>query len=184
MPVPVFEQSEMVKKPEVKPPAKPKISGMTVFLSVVFLILLVFTIELGIKDMNKLFNIEYNDCYQKRSFVTIMKPLPVNADCNIEKYEGIRLLLHADIVLPVLILSVLGLYVYRKKKLTPQWKSLRIAYMFFLLWLAARMVGETEYYLLRHHSLIGKYVILMTIIAAVVYAAVLIQKKIQQKTQI
>jgi len=184
MPIPLFEQTDILNKSEVKPPVKPKNSAMTVFLSVIFVILLIFTLEMAVKDLNRLFNAEYNDCYQRRNIVTLMKPLKVKAECNIEKYRGIRLLLHADLVLPILIISSLGLYVIRKKQLTPPWKALRVAYMFFLLWLALRMIGETEYFLLKHHAIIGKYIIIFTILTGIVYAAVWVQKKIQQKAQL
>jgi len=182
MPVPVFEQSEEDKKPtQPTPPGDRKVSGVAVFFSVILVVTMIFTMELALRDVNEIFNSHYDTCYQKKTAINFLRQLPSNEACQMEKYEGIRLLLHADIMIPVIIISIIVLLLYRHKKLKGYFRVLYIAFIFFVLWLGVRIIFETEYYLMRHHPLYGKYIVLITIIGLVIFLIIYIQKKFQRQ---
>jgi hypothetical protein len=181
MPVPIFEQSTDEKPIPSTPPADRKVSGVAVFFSVVLVAILIFTMELALRDVNKLFNSQYDVCYQKKTTYTLFRSVPPNELCEIEKYDGIRLLLHTDIIIPVILISILLLYIYRQKKLTGYLKVLHTAYIFFILWICLRIIGETEYFLIKHHPLYGKYIILITIIILFIFLIIYIQRKFQRQ---
>jgi len=96
-------------------------------------------------------------------------------------YESNRLLLHTEILLPLVLISGIVLLMYRKKKLTSYWRVIRIAYSFFIIWLIIRLITETEYFLIEHYSLYGKYVVLFSIILLIVISIIYVQKKFLKK---
>lgn len=181
MPIPIFEPSTDVKHIPSAPPADRKVSGVAIFFSVVLVAILIFTMELALRDVNRLFNSQYDACYQKKSAYTLFRSLTPNELCEMEKYDGIRLLLHTDIIIPVILISVFLLYIYRRKNLTGYLKVLHAAYIFFILWIGIRIIGETEYFLMKHHPLCGKYVILISIITLFIFLIIYIQRRFQSQ---
>lgn len=181
MPVPVFEQPIEDQKPKIHITENRKVSGVAAFFSIILVIMLVFTMELLLRDVNKVFNDQYGVCYKSRNIITLFQPQTATEMCNPKTYEGIKLLLHADVIVPVALISLLILYIYINKKFSPSIRMLRNAYMFFVIWILIRIVYETEYFLFKHHELLGKYLVLLTLIILLVFLVVYLQKKFQKR---
>ncbi|MDD5040413.1 MAG: hypothetical protein PHY34_04670 [Patescibacteria group bacterium] len=182
MPIPVFEQEE--KKDTAKESAtqsvdKPlteKVSGFSIFFSILLGIALLLIVEFAFRDGNRLFNSFYNDCHNKKGF-------HASDTCDLEQYERIRLILHADIAVPLIIMSIFVYFILRKRKTSSELNVILYSYYGFILWLVGRIVAETEYFFLKHHELIGKYLVLFTFILIFVILSVQIQRRFIRKKQ-
>jgi len=181
MPVPIFEQPELVdsKNKDQEKPAKEKFSVWAMFLALVLLAVLVVMAELAYRDSNKLFNPYYDSCQLKSQSgsTTLFQSPKYPKKCEVQEYEQIRLLLHTDIAIPVIIISILIFMFIRKRKLSSQAKIVLYAYLVAIIWIAARLIIEAEYYVLRHNELLGKYLVLFSLVIIVTLLVVLIQKK-------
>jgi len=182
MPVPVFDQTLNDKnEKDVTPKIKERTSGVAILFAVFLVLALIFTSELFLNDTNNNFNNEYSRCLIEDANSSIFKKNIVSADCNLQRYEGIRLLIHIDVLIPVIITGFIFIYIIRKKKLSSYLKVLRNAFIVSISWLSFRLLAETEYYLIKHEPLIGKYIILLTIILLLIYLVVLIQRRFIKK---
>ena len=189
MPVPIFDQP-VIESPEEKEEevqrAKERISGWAVFLSLLLVAVLVIAGEFAFRDSNRLFNPYYSSCRVESSksvFPYLFSQGAVSQSCELKKYEQTRLLLHADVAVPLIVISVLVYFFVRGKRLAGQGKVLLYAYLIFVLWMAVRIIYETEYFLLKHNDLVGKYVVLLSVAIIVSYLVVLIQKKFRSKVE-
>lgn len=181
MPVPVFDQTNNNNK-DVAPKMKEKTSAAAILFAVFLVIVSIFTTELFLGDINSRFNNEYNSCHASDKAKTLFQTVANTTNCDLQRYEGIRLLVHIDVMIPVVITGFIFIYIIRKKKLSSYYRVLRNAFTVYLVWLSIRMVGETEYYLIKHEPIIGKYVVLLTIILLLIYLVVLIQRKFVKKS--
>ncbi len=177
MPVPVFEQPKIKNDKKESPIINDKTSGVAILFAVFLVSVSIFTTELFLRDINKYFNNEYNDCHYSTTTNALVDHMVLNRECDLKTYEGLRLLVHVDVLMPIVIVSIIVLLIIRRKKLSSYYRVLRTAYLIFTLWLSLRLLGETEYYVIKHHPIYGKYLLLLTIIFILIYLVVLIQKK-------
>lgn len=186
MPVPVFEQPALkeVKKEEAKP-TKEKFSGWAIFFALLLITVLVILGEFAFRDSDRLFNPYYQSCRveSKITFPYFLSEESVAKACDIQKYEQTRLLLHADVAVPLIIISLLGYLFLKNRKFSSQTKLIFYAYLLFALWISTRIIFETEYYLLKHNELIGKYIVLISIAIILGYLIFLIQKKFWKRVE-
>jgi len=180
MPVPVFDQNNNHNK-DVAPKMKEKTSAAAIFFAVFLVMVSIFTVELFISDINSHFNNEYADCHANIKDTSLFQTVNETANCDLQRYEGIRLFVHIDVLLPIVITGLIFIFIIRKKKLSSYRRVLRTAFIVFILWLSIRIIGETEYYLIKHEPIIGKYVVLFTIIWLLIYLVVLIQRRFIKK---
>ncbi|MCH7492303.1 hypothetical protein IID19_01785 [Patescibacteria group bacterium] len=180
MPVPVFEQAAILKpdKPQVAPE---RTSGVAVFFTVLLVSALTFTVELALRDVNRIFNPLYEKCVtQARNLASVFDPIVGTDQCLVQRYEGGQLLLHADIVIPLILIIVLILAVFQPKTMGLIARLFRTSLLIFSIWLSIRILAETEYFLVKHYPIYGKYLILLTVIIAIVIIVVAVQKKAQK----
>ncbi|MBU0597699.1 hypothetical protein KKF61_01730 [Patescibacteria group bacterium] len=186
MPIPVFEQSS---KPESSKPdksAKEKVSGMTIFLSILLVVCLFVMAEFAFRDVNRVFNPYYEECAVEITVSlkspTIIKRGQVNTDiCDVEKYERAKLILHADITVPIILLSILVYLLLRGRKPGVAAKTIFISYLIFLGWILLRTIAEAEIFLVTHYPLVGKYLVIVSIVIILAFLINQIQKKIRKK---
>jgi len=101
--------------------------------------------------------------------------------CPLGQYEQVRLILHADIAVPLILISVLIYMLIRGKKLSSTKKVVSYGYFGFSLFLLGRIIAETEYYFLRHHELYGKYLVIFTFVILFTILVVQIQERFSKK---
>lgn len=183
MPVPVFEQPEMNNNKNESSIMHVKTSGVAILFAVFLVSVSIFTTEVFLRDINKYFNNEYNDCHYSATTNSLVNKVILNKECDLKSYEGWRLLVHVDVLMPIVIISLIILLIIRRKELSSYNRVLRKAYWIFSIWLTLRLIGETEYYLITHHPIYGKYLILLTIIIILIYLVIFIQKKFIKKPQ-
>jgi len=184
MPVPVFDQPVIKEEKKEEPkPVKQKISGWAIFLSMLFVAALVTLGEFGFKDSNRLFNPYYESCRVKSevTYPYFTQKAGLDELCDVEKYERIRLILHADVAIPLILLSVLIYFLARGKKLSSQVKVIYYSYFIFVLWIAVRIVSETEYFLLQHVEVLGKYFVILSVAIIFSYLIFIIQKRFSKR---
>ncbi len=176
MPVPVFE-SLSEKEADVIPKIKEKTSAAAVFFAVFLVAVTIFTAELFLRDINHHFNNEYNNCHSVSETNSLFQKVAKTTNCNLQRYEGIRLLIHVDVLMPFVVTGYIFILIIRKKKLNSYYRVLKNAFIFLIIWLFVRMIGEMEYYMIKHEPIMGKYVVLLTIIFLLIYLVVLIQRR-------
>ncbi|MDP2685045.1 MAG: hypothetical protein Q8P20_08495 [bacterium] len=176
MPVPVFDHVHNHDK-DVAPKMKEKTSAAAIFFAVFLVFVSIFTVELFISDMNRRFNNEYDACHTTVKSNSLFQTVTENSNCDLQRYEGIRLFIHIDVLIPIVVTGFIFIFVIRKKNLSSYGRVLRTAFSIFILWLSIRMVSETEYYLIKHEPIIGKYIVLLTIILLLIYLVILLQRR-------
>ncbi len=183
MPIPVFDQQKtLVPEEDPKEGKKHKLAPTAIFLFIVLTIVLFVLGEFMFRDVNKVFNPNFDSCHSSIKG-TIFQPVKIPVDCDLNQYERIRLILHADIAVPLVLIGILLFIIVRGRKMVMQVKALVYAYLLFSLWMAARIVAETEYYFLKHHELYGKYILFITLIVILSALIILVQKKFKKKSQ-
>ncbi len=192
MPVPIFEQpiieQQSQKQPQQKQPLKEKISPWTIFLTILIIAVMITLGEFAFRDINELFNPLHDQCGTETSIsleypYNFSRTEPAESVCNLQGYEQTRLILHADLAVPLILFSALIFLFIRGRKLGPSRKAIFYALVIFSGWLTARIVIETEHYFVKHHPLIGKYIVGMTIIIVLTVLIVFIQRMIRKKIQ-
>jgi len=180
MPIPVFEQEPVPeekkeeRKKEISKPLTVKFSGFAIFFSILTMAALIIMGEFAFRDANDLFNPHYESCH-------LTKVVQASEACPLGQYEQVRLILHADIAVPLILISVLIYMLVRDKKLSSTKKVVSYGYFGFSLFLLVRIVAETEYYFLSHHELYGKYLVIFTFVILFTILVVQIQKKFSKK---
>lgn len=183
MPIPIFDQQvTRVQQESPKEEKKNKLAPTAIFLFILLTIVLFVLGEFMFRDINEVFNPDFDSCHSSVKG-TIFQPTKIPADCDLNQYERIRLILHADIAVPLALLGVLLYIIIRGRKMVIQVKALVYAYLLFSLWMTARIVAETEYFFLKHHELYGKYILFVTVIVILSALIVLVQQKFKKKPQ-
>jgi hypothetical protein len=184
MPIPIFEQQTTAQLAEQLETKKEKISPWSIFFSILLTAVLITIGEFGLRDSNRVFNPYYETCYVKISFSSINLFQRVGApqtSCDLKAYEGTSLLLHADIVAPLLLIGLAIIFIIRKKKLASYIRVIFLTCAIFVVWMSIRIIYETESFLVKHYPLAGKYVVFLTIAAVCALLIITIQNKIRQK---
>lgn len=180
MPVPVFEQPKQKAKAAER--EEEKISGGAAFFAIVFVLMLSITLELALLDVNKLFNPQYLNC--KTGGPVIQRIFETNADpgtCSVEHYEAARLLLHADVLVPLVLISILIIVILNMQKRSLTGRIFKVALVIFASWTSLRIVYEALAFSLKHHPLFGKYYVLLTALAACSVMIIWLQRSTQKK---
>lgn len=182
MPVPVFEQPMIKEQPAETKPAKEKLSGMAIFFGILMVAVLVIASESAFRDFNRLSNPYYSPCHTVgSSLLNLGKAPKIPANCNLLKFEQSRLLLHADIVLPLAVIGILMFILLRKKKIPGAARILLTACCIFVIWLIGRLAVEAEYFMVKNYPLEGKYIVLLSIAFLIALGAILIQRRAKAK---
>jgi len=180
MPIPVFEQEPVPEakkeeaKKEVSKPLTVKFSGFALFFTILTMIAMIIMCEFAFRDANEIFNPHYDGCH-------LEKVVQASESCPLGQYEQVRLILHADIAVPLILISVLICMLIRDKKLSSTKKVVSYGYFGFSLFLLGRIIAETEYYFLRHHELYGKYLVIFTFVILFTILVIQIQGKFSKK---
>lgn len=184
MPIPIFDQQSSLTLLEKVEEKKEKISPWSFLFTAILIIILVTMGEFAYRDSNRVFNSRYNDCYVPVSYnsVHFMQRVGVpSSSCNLLSYEATKLLLHADISIPILLLSSLVLVFTRKRKLYSTAKVILFSIYTFTAWMTIRLIFETESFLVKHYPLYGKYVVFITIAFVCMCLIMVIQNKLKKK---
>lgn len=183
MPVPIFDQPVITEKSKEELLKKEKPTGWTIFFSILLIIVFVIMGEMAFRDINKLYNPLYESCQVvKEGTFFSLKISEAEKACQMEKYEFTRLILHLDIVAPLFIIGLILFFILRRNKNMAIYAKIIIySYSIFTAWLILRIVSETEYFLLKHHRMIGWYVVLMTVAFIIIFFIIFIQRKSMQK---
>lgn len=179
MPVPVFEQP---KPKTVDAQKEEKTSGGAAFFAIVFVLMLSITVELALLDVNKLYNPRYDSC--KSSGTLIKRIFETNASpalCNVEQYEAARLLLHANVLVPMILISILVIVILNMRKRSLIGRIFKVALIIFASWTSLRIVYEALAFSLKHHPLFGKYYVLLTALITCTLMVVWLQRSNQKK---
>lgn len=154
---------------------KEKLAPLSVFLS---LILMMFFIALGERatyDVNRLFNPTYNNCNPSRYLIISDRA------CQVE-YSGLNtLLFHSYVTLPIFLLFLIVMLVFRKRRL-PTWHEAlyRVAGMMALVF-GLQFLLEITFYLFQYYPLAAWYFAFTAGIIAVVSLVVHLERKRTQK---
>ncbi len=184
MPVPVFEPAKP-KQQESKQPPKEKISGGAAFFALLFVIMLSITVELSLLDVNRLFNPNYEQCQSQQANI-IQRVFDTSRDpsvCDVQRYEAARLLLHADIVVPLILLCILIVVILNMQKRNLVGRIFRVTLIIFSSWISFRIMYEALAFSLKHYPLYGKYFVLLTAIAASIVMTIWLQRTVQKKNK-
>lgn len=185
MPVPVFEQlnASDQKQPDDVAPGKPRYTGPAIFFTILMVIVMVIFGEFAFRDSSRLFNPYYKNCQTKSgtSFLSIGKAARIPASCQLERYERTRLILHADIVAPIALVTLILYAIARKRVESSQFRLMLLSLYIFAGWMVVRALGETEYFLLKHHPLYGRYIVLVTIVVLLAILISIVQKRANKK---
>ena len=184
MPVPVFEQSADIK-PAKPQPVPERTSGVATFFAVLLVSALVFTVELALRDVNKIFNPLYEKCViPARNLASIFVPITETEQCLVQRYEGGQLLLHADVIVPLVLIIILVLVVFQPRNMGLIARIFRTSLIIFAFWLSIRILAETEYFMVKHYPIYGKYLVLFSVIIAIIFLVVAVQKKALKRPNI
>ncbi len=184
MPVPVFEQlNAQENKAEVLVAKKPGYTAGAIFFTILMVAALVVLGEFAFRDSNRLFNPYYQNCQPKTKNATIFsgKTVKLPANCQVEKYERTRLILHADFVVPVILVMLVVFAATRRRLESAQLKLILLSFYIFTGWITVRVLGETEYYLLKHHTLVGRYTVILTVVALLAIMIIIVQRRANKK---
>jgi len=176
MPVPIFDQPVIKEEVKEEPLKKEKLSSWSIFFSILLMAVFIIIGERVFRDLNHYFNPLYNSCQELKD-VTLQ---PVN-ECDIMRYEFNRLFLHADFVVPLLILGFIIYLLSRRKILKSYLRVLILSYYIFIAWISIHFIAEGEYFLMKHYKVIGIYAILFTLAILLVILIIYIQRKINKR---
>lgn len=179
MPVPIFDQPVIMEEHKEEPPKKEKFSGWSIFFSVLLMVVFILMGELVLRDLNKYFNPMYGNCRGEQEISALAGNV-----CDLVKYEANRFILHADFVVPFLILAVIIYLFSRKRKLRSYVRVLVLSYFIFTAWMFCHLVGEGEYFLFKHYREIGNYAILFTLALIFIISIILVQRKINKRPKV
>jgi len=180
MPIPVFEQEAVPEakkeedKKEISKPLTVKFSGFALLFTILTMVALIIMNEFAFRDANEIFNPHYDGCH-------LGKAVHASEVCPLGQYEQVRLILHADIAVPLILVSTLIYMLIRGKKLSSTKKVVSYGYFGFSLFLLGRIITETEYYFFVHHELYGKYLVIFTFVVLFTILVIQIQKKFSKK---
>jgi hypothetical protein len=184
MPIPIFEQQtpeEMIKEIEEK---KEKVSPWSVFISILLIGILVTMGEFSFRDSNRVFNPDYTACHVRLSFNTVHFLQTVGTpdnSCVLRTYEGTRLLLHADIAVPLFLIAILVFVLTRRRQLHSTAKVLIYSFFAFVAWMMIRIIFEMESFLVHHYALYGKYAVFLTIALVCTALIIFVQRQLKRK---
>jgi hypothetical protein len=184
MPVPVFEQlSAAENKPDVLATKKTGYTAGAIFFAILMVASLVVMGEFAFRDSSRLFNPYYTDCQTttKNSTIFTGKKAKIPAACQLEKYERARLILHADFVVPIALIMLIVFAATRRRLESAQVKLILTSLYISTGWIIIRALGETEYYLLKHHTLIGRYTVILTVVAILAVMIIIVQQRANKK---
>ncbi|MFA6553437.1 MAG: hypothetical protein WCT27_03340 [Patescibacteria group bacterium] len=186
MPVPVFEQLSADAaqiKPDVLAAKNPRYTSGAIFFAILMVVALVVLGEFVFRDSSRLFNPYYQDCQSKTGNSSILsgKSIKIPASCQVEKYERSRLILHADFVVPIALVMLMVFAVTRRRLESAQLKLILLSLYIFTGWIIVRVLGETEYYLLKHHELIGRYTVILTVVGLLAIMIIIVQYRANKK---
>lgn len=181
MPVPVFEPALAVKKTNQYDAWR--VSRATAFFAILMVLLLAATVELALWDVNRIYNPQYSECLSDENVITrIFKIGSYSSEiCDVQRYEASRLLLHADVIVPVLVVSIIMLAILMRRRKDILSKVFTIALSIFSSWLTIRLIYEAESYTLKHHLLFGKYFVLLTALIIVILMIFWVEWAIDRK---
>ncbi len=185
MPIPVFEQQSPEQAAEAMEVKKEKISPWSIFFSIVLIAILITMGEYALKDSNRVFNPYYEACYLPTSYNTLtflQKIGTPKASCDMRAYEGTKLLLHLDLGAPLLLFSVLIYFLVRGKKISGSSRVMTFAWFVFVAWMLFRIIFEAESFLVRHHPLVGKYIVFISISLICVALIFFVQNRLRKKS--
>jgi len=177
MPVPVFDQPMNNEKEDVAPKMKEKTSAAAIFFAIFLVLVAMLTAELFLFDINRHFNNNYQVCNVENQTQFTFQKAPAPEGCDMKEYEGLRVIIHIIVLIPFIVTGFILIMLIRHKQLSTYYRILRNAFIILMCWLTVRMIGEIEYYLIKHDPVIGKYVILLTIISLLIYLVILIQRR-------
>lgn len=188
MPVPIFDQSVTIQKKEAPKPEKERISGFVMFLSFILIASIMVMGEFAFRDSNRLLNPYAKSCQNTKQtatqFLSGAKPKHIPNDCDLEKYERARLIIHADIAVPILLIGLIIYFFTRRRKKQGAARVLYVSGMIFWMWIGVRLVFETELYFIKHHPLIGKYIVFGSIVIVVSILIIYIQRIMRKKAHL
>lgn len=179
MPIPVFEDQPPKDPLGQQKSGKEKISGLAIFFAVLLGIVLVFIGEFLFLDVSRVFNPYYEVCFEETSssLSNFFSRAPFLEACDVASYEQARLILHADIAIPLVLVSIFIYFLIRKRELKGHQRALLFAYLSWIVWIGGRLIAETEYYFLKHHALAGKYIVFITVALIFTWIVIEIQRR-------
>ncbi|MFA5134610.1 MAG: hypothetical protein WC505_02365 [Patescibacteria group bacterium] len=179
MPIPVFEQQPAETQGAPGKPTKEKVSGLAIFFAVLLGTVLVFMGEFLFLDVNRVFNPYYVSCFEEASssLSNFFSHAPFLESCDVPNYERARLILHADVAVPLILVGLFAYVIIRKRELKSHHRALFFAYLAWIVWMGGRLLAETEYYFLKHHALIGKYIVFVTVALIFSWIVIEIQRR-------
>ncbi|MBI5038000.1 MAG: hypothetical protein HZC01_04860 [Candidatus Kerfeldbacteria bacterium] len=176
MPVPVFEQT-IQKVKETKRVEPEHVSGSVAFFAIILILLIAVTMEIALLDINRIFNPQYDSCRARGPIVQrLFDTDSVPKTCDLKQYESARLLLHADVVVPLVLVCVLGFVLININKRSVTGKIFRVVFVIVAAWGTVRVTYEGLAYSLRHHALYGKYFVLLTAAIAIIVMIMWLQR--------
>lgn len=176
MPVPIFDHPVIKEEIKEGPPKKEKLSAWSIFFSILLIAVFVIIGELAFRDLNRYFNPLYDSCKELKE-VTFQ----VVNECDAMRYELNRLFLHADFVVPLLILGFIIYLLTRRKNLKSYLRVLKFSYYVFIAWISVHLIAEGEYFLMKHYKTIGIYAVLFTLAILLIVLIIYIQRKINKR---
>ncbi|MFA6098406.1 MAG: hypothetical protein WCV50_00785 [Patescibacteria group bacterium] len=189
MPVPIFDQPVVTEVKHTKEAEiKEKISPWVIFISILLISVMITFGEYAFRDMNRVFNPNYSNCFVQSGFklaypyVRQQNNSP-KSTCELEKYERVKLILHADIAVPIILVSLVAYLFIRKRTLASAGKAIFFSISVWVGWLSIRIVGEGEYFFVKHYPLFGKYIVFFTLATLLTVLIIYIQNKVKKATQ-
>lgn len=185
MPVPVFEQPNPASNKTSAKKEFDKISGAAAFFAIIFILMLAITVEFALLDVNRIFNPQHADCHVKGNVIQRVFETSRDAgNCDVQRYESARLLLHADVIVPIALIGILVLVLLNMRKKSLIGRIFRVTIMIFSFWLVVRIIYEALAYTLKHHALLGKYFVLITALAAVATMIIWLQRTMNKPFEV
>lgn len=180
MPVPVFEQTTQKVK-DTKQVESDRVSGSAAFFAIILILLIAVTTEIALADINRMFNPLFGECRAHGPIVQrIFDTDSVPKTCDVQHYESARLLLHADVIVPLILLCILGMVLININKRSLTSKIFRVVFTIVAAGGTVRIIYEALAYSLKHHALYGKYFVLLTAAAAIIIMIMWLQRNMNK----
>lgn len=157
------------------PPAKHKVSVLSVILAIILTIVLIILGTRIILDLNKYFNPLVSTEYV-RGYTNDMGSIYYPAAKEVA-YFLYKILLYAAFVLPVILLGIffyVGVHRHPEKK---KHRPLAWSYLIFAIWMTLHFLGAIGRFVISQYKTVGIYVILVILVAFFTWLVIALQRR-------
>lgn len=159
-------------------PTKEKLTGISVFLSLLLAGTLISLVERGIYDLNRLYNPHYEACNQRTFLISR------GASCPVEEFALKQVLLHSYVSFPLFLVFFIFMLALRKRRLSTWQRALFRVSGVVSVFFGIQFLAELLIYLFQFHHIVGVYTAyLLGVITLVSFVIVLERRNARKRAQ-